>query len=341
MLNRIVIRRAGTVALAVAMLALVGCGGDDDEAGGGGPRSGSEVTLRAGVNEATDPTVAVLMYLPQSITVSEGTTVAWTLAGPEPHSVTFVPAGQTLPPPGSDESLFAPKPAPNDLYDPKILINSGLLPLGPTKPAPFKVRFDTAGAYSYTCVIHPGMNGTVNVVKSGDTDTQTEITARGDAELAQWSKEGLDAKRALAAKPVVSTRNADGTTTWTFEMGTTTAHTDILAFAPDIAPIKPGDRVTFVNSSAAPHTATFAGTTTLPQSPTDPKVAAPAKGPSPQTLNATEFFNTGLLPPNAPAAAAPPLAARSFTFVVPAAGNYTFVCLLHATSGMAGVLRVA
>ena len=143
----------------------------------------------------------------------------------------------------------------------------------------------------------------------------------------------------LAVMPIVT--NSDGTTTWTIEMGTSTAHTDVLAFTPVPAAIKAKDKVVFVNNSGAPHTASFAGKQSLPASPLDPAVDAPKPGPSPQTLNATDFINTGLLPPNAPPGSGPPLAARSFTFTVPAAGQYNYVCLLHVSSGMAGVINVA
>ena len=69
-----------------------------------------------------------------------------------------------------------------------------------------------------------------------------------------------------------------------------------------------------------------------------------APGASRFTITATpnDFFNTGVLPPNAgPPGSIPPEAARSYTYVVKTAGTYTFVCLLHAPSGMAGSLKVA
>jgi plastocyanin len=123
-------------------------------------------------------------------------------------------------------------------------------------------------------------------------------------------------------------------------MGASTAHTDVLAFSPSPS-VKAGDKVTFLNDSAAPHTATFSGNTPPIQNPTDPRADAPAPGPSPQTLNATDFFNTGLLPPNAPPGAGPPEAARSFTFTGPAAGNYSYYCILHVSSGMGSALTAS
>ena len=111
----------------------------------------------------------------------------------------------------------------------------------------------------------------------------------------------------------------------------------MLAFSQSPKP-KAGDKVVFLNDSAAPHTATFSGDTPPIENPLDPRTDVPAPGPSPQTLDATQFFNTGLLPPNAPPGAGPPEAARSFTFNIPAAGDYSYYCILHVTSGMGSAL---
>jgi plastocyanin len=119
-------------------------------------------------------------------------------------------------------------------------------------------------------------------------------------------------------------------------MGISTAHTDVLAFSPTPVGVKAGDTVTFLNSSAAPHTASFNPPF---QDPTDPRTDVPAPGKSPQTLTATGFFNSGLLPPDAPPGAGPPAAVRSFSFKVAGAGTYSYLCLLHAPSGMVGVIN--
>ena len=99
--------------------------------------------------------------------------------------------------------------------------------------------------------------------------------------------------------------------------------------------------MTFVNNSLAPHTATFAAGGQLPQDPLDPASAA-SDGPVSAHVAATGGpFNTGWLPPAAPPNAPPPEPARSFTFVIPQAGDYPYVCLLHVPSGMAGSIKVA
>jgi plastocyanin len=330
------------VAVVALAAALAACGKSNNKnTAASGGQSGQVLNVQAGLNDQKDLNVAVLAYLPQSVTVKAGSAVEWRFAGPEPHSVTFVAPGQTLPPPGSDQKLFAPTPAANGSYDGKSLVNSGLLPLGPGAAAPFRLTFPTAGKFTYQCVIHPQMTGTVTVVGSnGKADAQADVDKRSDTEVNQWLDEGRAAKKKMVDAPPVKTVEG-GVTAYKVQMGTSTAHTDVLGFAPIEAALKPGDKVTFVNDSGAPHTASFAGKVGLPQSPVDPAVDTPAPGPSPQTLNANAFFNTGLLPPNAPPGSGPPEAARSFTFVVPAAGTYAYVCLLHVSSGMAGTLKVA
>lgn len=154
--------------------------------------------------------------------------------------------------------------------------------------------------------------------------------------MASGGSRGQEEARRDAREAV---KNSDGTTTHYVEMGTSTQNTDILAFQPLQAAIKAGDKVVFVNNSASPHTSSFAGTKQLPQNPESPEAKNVAPGKSPQTLNATDFFNTGRLPPNAPPGAGPPEAARSFTFNVPTAGTYAYVCLPHAPSGMAGTIQ--
>jgi plastocyanin len=296
----------------------------------------TSIVVQAGANDQPGTSVAVLQFMPATVNVVVGTPVNWSWAGDiEPHSVTFTRPGQQLPPPG-DPSVFGPTPATGP-YDGTTFVNSGLQPLGPAGAKPFSLTFAKAGTYTYHCVIHPNMVGHVVVAPAGGSaDTAASVAARMASEKATWVAEGRAAAHALAATSPAGTKNPDGTTTWRVKMGASTPHTDILAFAPVPVAVKAGDKVQFVNDSGAPHTASFFGTTPPILNPTDPRTDKPAPGPSPQKLSLTGFFNTGLLPPNAPPGTGPPLAARSFTFIVPAAGTYTYQCILHASSGMAG-----
>jgi plastocyanin len=292
-----------------------------------------EVSLVAGLNDPKDPNIAVLEFLPEKTKVAKGTTVTWSIAGPEPHSVTFVPPGTKVPPSTeSDPSLFAPTPATGP-YDGTTLVNSGVQPAGAaTSVAKFSMSFAKTGTYTYYCVLHPNMVGSITV--TDDTqDSQQKITSTGNAEKAKYLKEGEAAKAKLVKAKPKPTANSDGSTTYTVAMGASTPHTDVLAFAPTPKKVKAGDSVTFVNNSAAPHTASFGGTL-VPQNPLADNVVQPVPGPSPQALAPDTYTNSGWLPPKSKGG--PPVSARSFTFSVPAAGTFEYACVLHLPSGMAG-----
>jgi len=340
-------RRAALVTVSVAVLALgAACGSSDksdnaSKSKASGVVQNGPITIRAGLSDPDHTSIAVLQFMPAKATVAVGQKVSWSWNDTkEPHTVTFFPPGQSAPAPGSDQSLFAPTP-PTGAYDGTTLVNSGLVPQGPQAAPPFEMTFATAGTYNYTCVIHPQMVGTI-VVAAGDAgETAAAVTARGDQERGQWLAEGNAAFEKLQSAAPVSTKNRDGTTTWKVEMGASTPHTDILAFAPVPAAVKHGDKVTFVNNSMAPHTASFFNQQPPIQSPEDPAAQKAAPGPSPQKLNSKDLFNTGTLPPNAPPGAGPPEAARSFTFSVPTAGDYQYICIYHSPSGMAGVIKAS
>ena len=305
--------------------------------GGGGKSGGDEDrTIYAGLNDPTDKTIAVLSFLPSTATVEVGASVRWAFLGPEPHTVTFVPPGAKQPlPTDADATSVVPAKGP---WDATTKVSSGLI--GATKPGQFKMTFGKAGKFTYYCAIHPRMSATLNVVAAGQkSDTRKDFVTRGKAERDRYLAEGRSAKKTYAATQPKQARNADGSSTWTVEMGLGTPHTEILAFQPAPLKIKKGDKVVFVNNSGVPHTASFAGTKQIPQNPESAEAMNAAPGKSPQTLNATTFFNTGWLPPNSPPGAGPPLPARSFTFKVASAGTYAYVCILHVPSGMAGSLE--
>jgi plastocyanin len=296
-------------------------------------------TVKVGINDPKDPQIAVLAFMPRTVKVAVGTPLTWAWEGTiEPHSVTFLPPGT---PPPNDETTgsYLPRTDPPGPYDGTTLANSGLEPLITGSPTPsFTMSFATPGKYTYYCILHPGMRGTVDVVAAGSkAQTPAQVSAAGKAEQQRWLAEGRSAKRRFEAAKPRKVRGPNGTTTWTVAMGTSTAHTDIDAFAPAPTRVHQGDSVTFVNGSKAPHTATFPGQQPPITSTIAPETKTAIPGPSPQTLNSTDLFNSGQLPgayPPAPGEPVPSLAARSFTFVVPAPGTYGYYCILHVEAGM-------
>jgi len=301
-----------------------------------------DIVVHAGLNDPSDKHIAVNAFMPSAISVHIGTSVTWSWDGAvEPHSVSFYP-GDGRPAPGPpDPKTFAPIPVSGPI-DGTNAASSGLQPLGPEPAKPFKVSFAKAGTFKYYCVIHPTMIGTVNVTdSSGVQDSPSDVASKGKDEQDKYLAEGETAAKELATTTPEKTTGADGSTTYTVVMGKSTIHTDVMAFSPSPANIKAGDKVTFVNSAGAPHTATFYNGKAPFQGPEDPSAQKPAPGTSPQSLTSTDLFNTGVLPPDAPPGHGPPLPVRSYTYKVPTAGTYPYVCVFHASEGMTGVISAS
>ncbi|GAC1534624.1 MAG: hypothetical protein NVS3B12_15650 [Acidimicrobiales bacterium] len=298
--------------------------------------------VHVGLNDPADKHITVNAFMPAEISVHVGTSVTWTWDGTlEPHSVSFYP-GDGRPAPGPpDPKTFAPIPATGPL-DGTSAASSGLQPAGPEPAKPFKASFAKTGTYKYYCVIHPQMLGTVNVTEASDKqDTATEVASKGKDEQERYLAEGQGAAKELAATAPEKNSTSDGATTYTIVMGKSTRHTDVMAFSPSPANIKAGDKVMFVNSSSAPHTATFYNGKPPFHGPDDPAARTPSPGTSPQTLNTTDLFNTATLPPDAPPGHGPPLPARSYIYKVPAAGNYAYICVFHSNEGMTGTIAAS
>src|SRR5205823_8093057 len=175
MVKRLV--RAAILPFAVLLL-LAGC---SSKTGTGTAAAPSTLRVKAGVNDPKDPNVAVLAFLPNTFTVKVGTTVQWTATGPEPHSVSFVPSGQTPPTPGTPAAiaLQAPKPA-TGAYDGTTTVSSGLGPTSST-PMTFSLSFSKPGSYKFFCAIHAQMQGTVTVVTDASkAESQATVTQRSD-----------------------------------------------------------------------------------------------------------------------------------------------------------------
>jgi len=102
-------RRAALVAMTAAMLVVgAACGSSDgpgDSTAAGSVKNGP-ITIHAGANDPEHPQIAVMQYIPARAKVSVGEKVVWSWAETrEPHSVTFFPAEQRAPEPGSDPAL--------------------------------------------------------------------------------------------------------------------------------------------------------------------------------------------------------------------------------------------
>jgi plastocyanin len=114
----------------------------------------------------------LLSFLPGTIQIATGDTVTWTATAGTPHSVTFGTEPDLLtqisnPNGGPKLNALAPGavfPAGGNTFSggnvhSGLLDNSGALPAGKS----FSLKFTKAGSYTYNCIVHEGMTGTVVV----------------------------------------------------------------------------------------------------------------------------------------------------------------------------------
>jgi plastocyanin len=303
-------------------------------------------------------------FFPSAIKVHAGDSVKFTVAGF--HIVNFPKAGDAPPP------LAVPDPAHpatnvldaagapywfNGQGTPVIPAIVGLgsgsgkpytgadavgsgFPTG-EKPKPFVVKFPKAGTYTYFCVLHTGMKGTVSVVgKAKPVPSVAADAARVKAQLAKGltALKALDKAKAPADTVIAGPDKPSGASLFRFtpatlatkvgtpvtlEMtaGTTEDHT--FTFAKDVKAAGKAADATFIGP--LPGTGT-AGPPTLAF---DPKWAYPSDAPgAPVAIDGANhgdgLVNSGVLD-GSPKTPFPQKLTVSFT----KPGTYTYFCAIH------------
>jgi plastocyanin len=295
-------------------------------------------------------------FFPSSITVAVGDKVRWSVNGfhnidfpatGDDALALFAPTGDKIAGEkdaagadfwfnGLDALGFSPELAPSGFgktfsYDGSKRVLSGL-PLV-DKPKPVSVKFKKAGSYTYFCDIHPGMTGTVKVVKKrgavpgSKADAQAvkkqvaaglktlkavakTTPAAGTVQVGGAGKGGVES---FDFFPAASAVKVGDTLTFSMPVGSTEAHT---------ATTGPGD----IEDSSSYLGALAAGfeAPVIPGAalyPSDTPGAPAALSP---TLHGNGFWNSGVI--DAVEASAPPMA-NAVTFAQ--AGSYDFYCLIH------------
>jgi plastocyanin len=292
-------------------------------------------------------------FFPSTLTIHVGDTVNWTVAGF--HTVTFDPH-QTLPPdmvsgPNPGEITFqgaylptGPQ-GPDAIFDGTQPVSSGT-PQGRPDPQapPYALTFTEPGAYTYFCVVHPGMTGTVTVLAAPATlpETPDQAQARGHATLQQILAEGQSGAGQVTATRV-NPQLAGGVYAVTagVSIGSDAgAAVSALQFLPSQLTVHSGDAVVWTNADQYElHTITFTSGEPLPNFPeirpqpngpplvvASAKVAGPVGGTS---YGGQGYLNSGLLTTGQSVA---------FTITAPP-GTYQYVCIIHKGT-MQGTITV-
>lgn len=311
---------------ALAALILAACNGAGTPAPSTAAPTGTQWRLNAGAAGHSNAYQG-LQYYPKTITVDAGDTVTWTFASLEPHTVSFLGAGQATPPPPSDPSVQ--RPAGGSTYDGSTFTSSGFIAGGFS----YSLTFTKPGTYTYYCLIHqPEMVGTIVVNPAGtaypfDEDGysgQAVTQSNADLQLAASSVAQFPyapggphiaagiAPGLAAASPAPATVNR-------FIVDSNVDHATIT--------VPVGSTVTWTNqANNSPHTITFpvAGQP-LPSLPGDP--FTPPMGGS--TYDGTQVTNSGVLEPG-----------KDYSLTFTKAGTYVYYCLFHDQEGMEGTIVV-
>lgn len=237
-----------------------------------GPSDG-KLLIQAGATHPTnrEAPYEYTRFYPEVLNVRRGQTISWKILGF--HSITFSKSGR--PPfyrtdevPGTyaipeawafGSGCGHPGSKACVLRTATKFLSSGVPLFG---AGPFTAKMDVPpGAYEYFCTVHPGMKGTVNVVRdAARAATQRQVDAQIASQVRADSA-NADALFRANQKPV-STVESDGTRVWRGLLGDSTRdnHVSIIAFMPSNLEIAAGDKVRYTyrdHTVNEVHTVTF------------------------------------------------------------------------------------
>ncbi|WP_239613705.1 plastocyanin/azurin family copper-binding protein [Cohnella mopanensis] len=261
---------------------------------------------------------------PKVIFIHEGDKVVFTNgAVATPHTVTFL-AGQS--PLTSQDPTYAIPSAPSGgSWDGKSLLNSGIV----APKQSYEVTFTASGAYSYYCVLHPMMTGTVVVLPKGQTiPTKVEQAAAAKAQESDLLLQESMLKGSHEAQYAV---NKDGSLTYKVDLGSQNSTFSHNRMSPETVIVSEGDSISWTNLSPyEPHWVTFNKPADLnmltEKGEFNPKLMPPAGD---KEFNGTGFTNSGIL-----------MNTQSYNLKFTKAGTYTYECYLHSGSMMKATVIV-
>jgi plastocyanin len=260
--------------------------------------------------------VSAMTFLPREVWVNVGDTVRWTAGSAEPHTVTFLAPGTSLP----EFNPFDPSqtmPQGSSSYDGTAYTNSGIIATQPifvfTDPvSSYDETFTATGDFTYYCLLHGVMmTGVVHVRAAGTAYpyTQQDYNRAGNHEAAAALFAGRTAYR--------QARQAYATTGSQVLVGIDGEGFGVSRFVRDNVVVHVGESVSFSTAGpGAPHTVTFG------EEPPGLAILAPSGDP---THYGGGDLNSGVLAPGVP-----------FTVTFTAAGTFHYICAIHDDMGMVG-----
>ena len=269
--------------------------------------------LQAGA-ASTDQAFQGLNYYPAAtLTIDAGDTVSWTFPAGEPHTVSLLAAGQSLP------SAADPKnsnPAGGKTFDGTTFTSSGFKLLGGS----YALRFPKPGTYKVYCLIHqPEMIMTI-VVQAAFAPYPHPQSYYDAAGASAAASDLAAAKSSLAAFPYAAgslhlgAGISPGTPAGPATKATVMRFLSTSDVTQQTTTVAAGSTVVWTNlSNNSPHTVTFApvGATFPALNPFGP----PTGG---HVYDGTALVNSGPLFPG-----------QSYSITFPKPGTYRYHCIFH------------
>ncbi|MGE0057716.1 MAG: plastocyanin/azurin family copper-binding protein [Dehalococcoidia bacterium] len=314
-----------------------------------GTRAASKFTVQAGGGGRG---ISVEMFRPKNIFIHAGDSVEFVNPYEEIHTVTFLGDKKTVP------ELIIPAGPPPKAGPPKLIFNpeaafptsgtsytgayanSGIIGKGQS----FTLSFSTLGTYNFLCILHPGMEGTVQVLDAGTTvPTQAAYDAEAKVQLDRAIAAG---EASAKATKTTNTKLANGSTNYGVAVPQSAGLSDVMQFTPVSLDIAVGDSVTWNNNTPVPHTVTYAAGTTPELTVPEPQAGGPpnlvlnpavlfASQPPVTSFSGAGYVNSGFMGTGPEANAG-----TSFSLTFSKPGTYLFICVLHADQGMSSIVKV-
>lgn len=283
--------------------------------------------------QSTSMARQALAFLPNEMWIHAGDTVTWTSTTDEPHTITFLTAGQVRPFFAVGCPGFSTNPA---TFDGSKCVTTNLLPNGQG----LTVNFPKAGNYRVACLLHENMQGVVHVV-----DPSQILPHEQDFYDAEARRERAN----LLSDDTRAHHHHDGggVMAGMGEVVVTPGGSQslsVLRFMRDKVTVHVGDTVEFTNGDpVTPHTITFGPPPQNIVIPS-PNVQVGDDGALNVTLLATSdkahsgFLQASFQDRTGLPQSVPGTTRFRVTFVKP--GVYSYVCVLHDNLGMVGTVTV-
>ncbi|HEX3740878.1 MAG TPA: plastocyanin/azurin family copper-binding protein [Terriglobales bacterium] len=279
----------------------------------------------------------VVAFLPNELWIHAGDSIEWRVKTDEPHTITFLTAGQIRQP--FDVGCPGYSSGPAIVDDGRTCVSSPPLVSGQS----FSVMFTSPGNFKLVCLVHPDQTGVVHVLETnaalphGQEFYDREAASQANEMLADLARLQGNSHAASANDVVVGTGKT---------LATGGGHNSIslMRFMQPELVIRAGTTVEWTNDDPSlPHTITF-GTEPANPMPPSGNVSVDADGALHATISSTaDSVHSGFIlsaPQDEIGSPQTPLAPTRFRITFTKPGVYPYICALHDELGMKGRIIV-